>query len=106
MYVGIQRDSSLATLLKVHCDYQNASENRDTLIDDEENGKEEVILGDFAEVNDEIVSNIEEIFSEEDLEWQRSDATSPIGWLFNETLSDEGSINKAFMSPCKVYNKG
>ena len=60
MHVDIQRDSSLATLLKVHCDYQNASENRDTLIDDEENGKKEVILGDFAEVNDEIAFNIED----------------------------------------------
>ena len=50
-----------------------------------------MILGDFAEVNDEIVSNIEESFSEEDLEWQRSDATQVDGSFMKLYLMKEVS---------------
>jgi len=97
LYVGIERDPSLSTLLKVH--YKNY-DIPDIMIDDEDNSKEDVILGDFSEVNDEIASNIEESFLEDEPEWQPSDATLPIGWLFNESTTNDGNMD-IFMSPCK-----
>merc|ERR1711936_768018 len=98
MFVGIQRDSSLAALLQVHYHNYVAALTSDKIID---NSKEEVVLGDFAEVDDEISSNIEESFTEEEIVWQPCDAMLPNGWLYADCLSDEGDINKTFMSPCK-----